>query len=138
MPFIIKESTGDTQYQEPFIEDSLTGSLHLKVDVSTLTTAEVDRFGKIKPGTPLGEDGKKLSGAAGEYVRGVVPEAARLVGANPTNVTLAADTSDPFVAVGVIGVVDRDAVEANLGRVLNAYEIAGFKAAGCKLVLSRF
>ncbi|MBW3636494.1 MAG: hypothetical protein KY445_08530 [Armatimonadetes bacterium] len=138
MPFVIEEKTGAPQYQEPFIEDSLTGSLHVKVDVSTLTVAEVDRFGKIRPGTPLGEDGKRLTGVVGEYVRGVVPEAAQLVAANPTNATLAANTSDPFVGVGVIGVVDRDAVEANLGRVLSAEELAGFAHAKCKLVLSRY
>ena len=136
MPLEISGSTGQKGYTEPFI-GRVDHTLTLKVDVSTLTTAEVDATGKIKPGTPLGENGKLLVGTAGEYVRGVVPEASTLVGANPTNTTLGADTTDPFVAVVVTGVADRDAIEANLGRVLNANEIAGFKAGACKLVLSR-
>lgn len=137
MPYEIQDvAATEPRYQEPFIGDILS-PVQIKVDVSTLTTDEVDAKGRIKPGVALGKDGKRLTGVAGEYVFGVVPEPSKVAAMNPTNVTLAAQTQDYFVAVVRIGVLDRDAAEANLGRVLSAEEIVGFEAAGCKLALSR-
>jgi hypothetical protein len=132
----ISQKTGSSVYR-PVIIGALLASMHVKVDVSTLTTDEVDAKGNIKPGVPLGRDGKKLSGAAGEAVLGVVPEAIKIVPPNPTNSTLAATTDDVFVGVAVIAAVDRDDIEKNLGRALSANEIAGFESGKCKLVLSR-
>lgn len=136
MPMKISQTTGTSVYR-PVIIGALLASIHLKVDISTLTTDEVDAQGNIKPGVPLGRDGKKLSGVAGEAVFGVVPEAVPLVAPNPTNVSLAANTNDVFVGVAVIAAVDRDDIELNLGRALTANEIAGFESGKCKLVLSR-
>ncbi len=135
MPMQIEAESGLTQPRPVFIGDRHT--LTVKVDVSTLTTAEVDAKGNLKAGTSVGRDGKRLTGAAGESVFGVVPEHVKIVPVNPTNTTLAAVINDVFVAVGVTGVCDRDAVEFNLGRVLSAAEIAGFESGKCKVVLSR-
>lgn len=78
-----------------------------------------------------------LTEAAPDVVFGIVPEATPIVAANPTDASLAATTHDVLVAVGVIGVANRDAIETNLGRVLSAAEIAAFESGQCKLVLSR-
>lgn len=106
---------------------------HLLVDVSALTTDEVDAFGCIKPGVPLLKTGLPVTAG---FVYGVVIEATKIVPANPTNGTLAAVTVDPLIAVAVIGLVNRDIAEDNLGRAYTAAEIAGFDLAGSKLGLT--
>jgi hypothetical protein len=135
MPIEISATTGQTQPKPVFIGNRQT--LTVKVDISTLTSNEVDAKGNLKAGTPLGRDGKRLTGVVGEAVFGAVPEHVKIVPANPTNASLAAVTDDVFVAVGVNGIFDRDAAEFNLGRVLTAAEIAGFESGKCKVVISR-
>jgi type 1 fimbria pilin len=111
--------------------------LSVNADISDLTTNEVDENGELKPGVPFKVDGTLCDGTAGEYVFGVVIEPTKIVDPNPTNVSLAANTGAVPVAVGVIGIAQRDVIEDNLGRALSANEIAAFGRAGCHLALSR-
>jgi hypothetical protein len=50
----------------------------------------------------------------------------KIVDENPTNTTLGNDTSDPFIAVAVEGVINRDIAEDNLGRAFTAAELVAF------------
>ena len=123
---------GGESYANPFV-GPINHPAHVKIDVSGLTTAEVDEYGYLKPGLPLTALGARVTAG---FVYGVTIEAVRIVDRNPTNVSLAADTSDPLIAVATIGMVNRDIAEDNLGRAYTAAEIAGFDAAGSKLVLT--
>lgn len=134
MPIAITKTAGTANYGNPFT-NPIEAVEHVKVDVSGLTTDEVDANGYLKPGVPLAKTGI-LVGASPAFVYGVVFEAVKIVPVNPTNTTLGNVTVDPLVAVGVIGSVNRDIAEDNLGRALTANEIAGFDAAGSKIALT--
>jgi hypothetical protein len=107
------------------------------VDISDLTTKEVDSLGYIKPGVPFSKAGDLVGSTVPVY--GVTPESIKLNHATipPTDVSLAADTGTMQVAVGIAGLVNRDIMEDNLGRALTADEIAGFALAGCHVHLTR-
>lgn len=106
-------------------------TVQILIDVSGLTDDEVDQYGYLKPGVPFTKAGVLV--AALGFVYGVTIEAIKVADDNAAP-TLAAAT-DVMVAVGVIGVVNRDAAEEMLGRAYTAAEIAGFDLAGSKLVL---
>ena len=134
MPLSIETTAGGSTYANPFI-GGVDHPAQIKVDVSGLTIDEVDRFGYLKPGVPLAKTGV-LVGASPAFVYGVTFEAQKIVPDNPTNVTLAAVTSDPIITVNTVGHANRDVIEDNLGRALTANEIAGFDAARSKIALS--
>lgn len=123
---------GGEHYANPFV-GPINHPDHVKLDVSTLTTAEVDAYGYLKPGVPLTAAGALVTAG---FVHGVTIEAVRIVSANPTNGTLAADTSDPLIAVARNGLINRDIAEDNLGRAYTAAELAGFVAAGSNFSLT--
>lgn len=132
MPLSITTVAGGTGYGNVFVGPVDTVD-HVKVDVSGLTTDEVDQYGYLKPGVPLSKTGTLVTSG---FVYGVTIEATKIVPNDPTNTTLGAVTADPFVAVCVVGLVNRDILEDNLGRALTSAEIAGFDAAGSKLALT--
>lgn len=136
MPIRIEKKSGGLTHTSPFV-GRMDHPLTVDVDISELTTYEVDVNGNLKPGVPFKEDGTLCDGTSGEYVYGVVIASAKIVDENPTNTSLAANTGTARVAVGVIGVVNRDITEDNLERALTANEIAAFKAAGSLLRLTR-
>jgi hypothetical protein len=103
----------------------------VKVDISGLTTDEVDSLGYLKPGVPFTKAGILVTTG---NVYGVSIEAIKIAADN-ASATLAAAT-DCFVALGTHGLINRDIVEDNLGRVLTAAEIAGM-ADGGALKLTR-
>jgi hypothetical protein len=107
------------------------------LDISDLTTAEVDSLNYVKPGLPLAKAGDTIGNGVPVY--GVVMEATKLKHATvpATDVSLAADTGTMQIAVCTHGIVNRDIVEDNLGRALTADEIAGFALAGSNLHLTR-
>lgn len=114
----------------------------VEVAVAGLTTAEVDIDGKLKPNVPFTVAGALCSGAAGEFVYGVSAEASQIIPRTqnfsaPTNASLAADTRTVPVVVQTIGEVNRDIAEDVLGRRYTANEVAAFRAAGSKFVLTR-
>lgn len=200
-------ATAGQDYSSPFV-----GPVHhtdvVRVDVSALTTNEVDTDGLLKPGVPFKANGLLCSrapglkqaviagGAAGahtvtgiatqdrlvsvhhytpgssstyvdltdeftisdadeidnaggtattsdtlvvtyvseeEYVFGVVMEPVKVATGN-TSALLSAAT-DIDVAVAVIGQVNRDVAEDNLGRAYTANEVLAFKAAASRLRL---
>ncbi len=134
MPLGIETTAGGRAYANPFI-GGVDHPAQIKVDVSGLTTDEVDEFGYLKPGVPLAKTGI-LVGSSPAFVYGVTFEAQKIVAANPTNTTLGADTSDPIITVNTVGHANRDVIEDNLGRALTSDEIAGFDRAGSKIALS--
>lgn len=134
MPIGIESlSTEQTIYGYPFTEILATDEV--RVDISDLTTAEVDADGYLKPGVHLRKTGDVI--AAGNALYGVTIEPVKIVAAGPTDASLAANTGTFPVVVGTIGSVNRDVVEDNLGRALTADEIASYDIAGSKLHLTR-
>jgi hypothetical protein len=136
MPIGITTTTGGTAYASPFV-GPVNHVLHVKVDISGLTTDEVDANGFLKPGVPLNNASPAVLVASG-FVYGVTVEAVKLPLATipPTNTTLGTETADCLVAIATHGIVNRDIAEDNLGRAYAAAEIAGFAAAGSKLSLT--
>ncbi len=120
-----------------FGNDHPEGVTQVLIDISVMTTAEVDAQGMVKPGVPLTQAGILVGAAVAVF--GVTYEPVKrrtqtsIVGAD--NANLAADTADFFIGVITSGTVSRRAIEANLGRVLTANEIAGFDLAPCKIKL---
>jgi hypothetical protein len=131
MPISIKTTAGGTAYASPFV-GAPRDVLHVKVDVSTLTSAEVDSKGYIKPGVPLTIAGA-LIGSSNTARVGIVVEATKVAEAGAT---LSGVTLDPFVAVAFGGTVNRDIIEDNLGRAVSANEIAGLNGIASGIVLS--
>ena len=126
-------SAEDTIYGNPFTEILATDEV--RVDISDLTTAEVDADGYLKPGVHLRKTGDTIG--AGNALYGVTFEPKKIVAAGPTDASLAANTGTFPVVVGTIGSVNRDVVEDNLGRALTADEVASYDIAGSKLHLTR-
>lgn len=122
MPLAITTHAGANAYANPF--KSIAGTAQLKIDVSTLTTDEVDAYGYLKPGVPFYTDGDLV--ATGEYVYGCSINPIKLTADD--NTTLGTDP-DIIITVG-FGILNRDIVIDNLGRALTADELAAFVAAG--------
>src|ERR1043165_9843479 len=116
MPMSITTVAGGTGYGNPFI-GGVNHPAQIKVDVSGLTTDEVDQFGYLKAGVPLTKTGV-LVGADPAFVYGVTFEAQKIVPNSPTNTTLGAVTADPIITVNTVGHINRDVLEDNLGRAL--------------------
>lgn len=137
MPLSIKKTVGDTTYGPVFIGDIL-GMQQVVVDISELTTDEVDADGWLKPGVAFKKDGTLCDGTGGEFVYAVNPEPQnlRMAVIPPTNGTLAADTRLYPLGMGTIGEVNRDIAEDNMGRAYTANELTAFNAAGSMIHLT--
>lgn len=131
MPVRTKQTAGGSAYASPFI-GRVDDVLHVKVDISALTQAEVDANGILKPGVPLTINGL-LIGANNTDRVGVTPYETKIA---DNNTNLAGITADVFVAVAFSGSVNRDVMEDNLGRVLSANEIAGLNGVGSNLTMT--
>lgn len=136
MPIVISNVAEQSTYGHPFVGECLATDV-VVLDISDLTTNEVDADGYVKPGLPLAKAGDTVG--SGVPVYGVTLEPIKLTHATvpPTNASLAADTGTMQIAVGTHGLVNRDICEDNLGRALTADEIAGFALAGSNLHLTR-
>lgn len=132
MPNKITTTSGGETYGHPFV-GPVDHTAAIVVDVSGLGTDEVDSKGYLKPGVPLKKAGVLADATAGEFIYGVVLEATKVADDNVAATLAAAD--DIEVVVGVIGAINQDMVEDNLGRALNANELAAFVAAGCHIAL---
>ncbi len=119
-------------YGNPFVGDR-SAPVHVQVDVSTLTSAEVDANGYLKPGVLLTRGGKLIGADHADEPFGMNPEAVKIADGNTG---LASITNDPFVVVYMKGMVNRDIVEDNLGRALNANELAAIDGEFSQLVLT--
>jgi len=133
MPITIAATASEANsYGNPFVGPAEHRDV-VKVDISDLGSNEVDADGYIKPGLPLAKDGNMVT--AGVPVYGSVMEATKIATGNTDTILDA--TTDCFVAVCTHGVQNRDITEDNLGRALNADEIAGFDLAPCTIKLTR-
>ena len=135
MPITIETTTGGNVHAPVFVGE-IRGTDVVQVDISDLTTKEVDPNGYLKPGVPFDKSGNLVGSAV--PVWGVTIEAIKLSHATipPTDVSLAADTATFPVAVG-FGLCNRDVMEDNLERALTADEIAGFDLAGSNCRITR-
>jgi len=131
MPIAITATTGGDAHAPVFKVGPLDTDV-VKVDVSTLTTSEVDTAGFLKPGVPFLKTGLLVTAGA---VYGVTIESIQVAASNAAGDIAAA--VDPFVTLGTFGTVVRDIAEDVLGRAYTAAEIAGFDVAGSKLHLTR-
>jgi hypothetical protein len=131
MPLSITTTAGGTNYASPFV-GPVNHTLHVKVDISGLTNAEIDSSGYLKPGVPLTSAGVLVT--TGVAVYGVTVEAVKILADNASG-TIAAGT-DCFVAIATHGIVNRDIAEDNLARAYTSDEIAGFALAGSTLKLT--
>jgi hypothetical protein len=132
MPISIQKTTGGLAHAPVFVGEILATDA-VKVDISALSSNEIDANGYLKPGVPFQKSG--LLVAADTPVFGVTIEAIKIADGNA-----AGDISgavDCFVAVGTHGVINRDIAEDVLGRAYTAAEIAGFALAGSNLHLTR-
>jgi hypothetical protein len=137
MPMFTSSTAGADVYA-PVFTNAVLGLQQVNVDVSELTTDEVDADGYLKPGAAFKKDGTVADGTGGEFIYAVNPEPQFLGHTTipPTNVSLAADTRTVSLGMGTIGEVNRDIAEDNLGRAYNANELAAFNAAGSMIHLT--
>lgn len=135
MPLRIENTAGGLAHSPVFVGE-IRGSDSVVLDISDLTTKEVDAAGYLKPGVPLSKAGDLVGN--GVAVWGVTIEPIKIPHATipPTDVSLAADTGTCPVVVG-FGLVNRDVAEDNLGRAYTADEIAGFDLAGSNCRITR-
>lgn len=137
MPIAVTNVSAVTAYGNPIIGKA--GMLkHIKVDLSGLTSDEVDADGYLKPGVVLKESaglGILVGGTAAPIF--VVPEATKLNVVTPTTTTtLSSETGDHMIGVAGAGLVNRDVAEDNMGRAYTANELTSFVTAGTHLAIT--
>jgi len=115
----------------PFV-GPINHTVVITVDVSTLTTAEVDANGYLKPGVILQQNGDLVSGAS-QIAYGAVVEATKVAADNSA---LGGVTDDVQVAVALFCLINRDILEDSLGRALSANELAAVDAAGSHVAIT--
>jgi hypothetical protein len=135
MPMHVKSTAAVSTYDPVFLGEILAMEQVL-VDVSELTTDEVDADGWLKPGVPFKQDGTLADGSGHIYAVNPEPQNLHLATIPPTNGTLAADTKTYPLGMGTMGTVNRDIIEDNLGRALTANELTAFATAPCKINLT--
>ena len=133
MPLKVSTTTGTTGYGHPIVGKA-QGLLQVVVDISELTTAEVDADGFLKPGVMFKSDGTQPDGSG--FVYGVNPEPIKIVDYVPTDVLLAADTDTIPVGCVTGGILNRDIIEDNLGRSLTGNEVTALGTAGSQFTLT--
>lgn len=134
MPASITRTSSDELYASPYQTGADGNNVHVKVDVSALTTREVDTNGYLKPGVPLVQATGLLPTLAGDVIV-AVEEEVKIASGN-TAAILSAITNDPFVACRVFGTVNHDMLASVLGAELTAGEKAAFNGAGSSLRLT--
>ena len=116
MPIEFTSTAGGTGYIDIRVAGDVHGIHQGLVDVSEVTGVD-DADGYLPPGLPLTATGDPVG--VGEDAYGVIgPEAVKVGGA------------DHFANMIFSGVLNRDAIEDNLGRALTADELAGI-ISGC-------
>jgi hypothetical protein len=131
----VKKTAGTTTYAPVFLGEILAMEQVL-VDVSELTTDEVDADGWLKPGVPFKQDGTLADGSGHIYAVNPEPQNLHLATVPPTNTSLGNDTKTYPLGMGTMGTVNRDVIEDNLGRALTADELTAFATAPCKINLT--
>jgi hypothetical protein len=137
MPLLTRTlTTGGTVYADPFV--GVPGpAAHVKIDLSGLTTSEVDSLGNLKPGVPLTSAGVLVGSSGIAHIVINEPTPLNLGTIPPTNTTLGSETGDHLVAGPISGYLNLDIIEDNLGRALTSDEKAGLDTiAGSRFRLS--
>lgn len=133
MPIAISTNAAGTGYANPLV-GPVDHTAHVKVDLSTLTTYEVDADGYLKPGVVLTSGGTLPGGVAGA---GTATSAA--VSGNTGNGTMGTVTVsdgakegvyslvviEPGSNVGQFAVYDPDGVFVSKGTVASAFSAGG-------------
>lgn len=137
MPIGITAVAGGTGYASPFV-GPIDHTLHVKLDLSTLTTAEVDADGYLKPGLPVALSTGNLGTRIGvEALAGTAVAAA--VAGNTGNGTMGAVTvsagakagvytltiTEPAANAGAFVVEDPDGINIGNGDVAAAFSAGG-------------
>jgi hypothetical protein len=125
MPLTTKvtAAAGDS-VESPFV-GPVDHSDTVRLDVSVLSSDEIDENGYMKPGVPLLQTGVLVSAPA-QVIYGVVIEPVKVADGNAAGDISGATDID--VAVATICQVNRAIIEDNLGRVLSADELSAFGA----------
>lgn len=132
MPIKVSQpAAADSVYGSPF-RGTVNHTAQIAVNLTALTNAEIDAKGYLKPGLPLSAAGALVGAAVPVF--GVTIEAIKVANGNAA-ADIAAASAAYQLTVATIGQVSRPVMEANLGRVLSANEIAGFGLAPCTLKL---
>lgn len=120
MPLSVTSTAGGTAYVD--VRVGTGHAIHQVTADVTDAAADIDADGNIPVGLPLKADGTLADGTTDEAIFGVVgPEPADGSANGPVNCFLD-------------GALNRDAIEDNLGRALNANEVAALAGGGFKLV----
>jgi len=127
-------TTAGEVHPNPFL-GPVNHTVGVLVDVSTLTTDEVDDYGYIKPGVLIQQNGDAITAAA-QVAYGAVVEPVKVAPAGSDNTALAAITTDVEVAVGLWVLLNRDVLEDILGRALDANELAAVDLAGSHVAIT--
>jgi hypothetical protein len=117
MPIKVSETSGGAIRPSVFLVQPRQ-VIQVKVDVSALSNTQVDADGYLKRGTVLTINGV-VPPAATAHRTGIVIEDVKL---GETYAEAIAAT-DPFIALGMDGVANRDVMEDNLERALTTDEI---------------
>lgn len=129
---ITQPAAADDVHSLPFI-----GPIHhtaqIAINVTTLTSAEIDADGYLKPGVPFQANGTLITAAA-QVVFGVSIEPIQVAAGNTAPQIAAADSSFQ-IALATIAQINRAAAEDILGRAYTANEVAGFALAGSLIKL---
>lgn len=123
-------TTGGEVHSSPFI-GPINHTVAIRVDVSTLTSVEVDANGWLKPGILLLQAGTPVTGAA-QVIYGAVVEPVKLA----DDVAGLASAPDVDVSVALFCLLNRDILEDIMGRALSANELAAVAAAGSHVALT--
>lgn len=133
MPMRVTSTAGGEVHPNPFV-GPINHTVGIRVDVSTLTTAEVDADGYIRPGVLLKENGALADATANETIYGAVVEATKIADDNVAGTLAAAD--DVEVPVAMFVLINRDILEDSLGRAVSANELAALARGGSHVVLT--
>jgi len=132
MPISKATLLSSTQAYAPVFDGEIDHSAQIPINVTALTTAEVDSAGYLKPGVPFAKDGTTVG--ATDTVFGVSIEPIKVATGNSAGALSAASAAFE-IGLGIAGVVKKALAETNLGRSYTADEIAGFAKAGCQITL---
>lgn len=127
---VTNPAAADQVYANPFV-GPVNHTAQIQVNVTALTSAEIDAKGYLKPGVPFLLTGALVTAGA---VFGVTMEPIKVANGNAAGDISAASAAFEL-AVGTIGQINRAVAEDNLGRAYTTAEIAGFALAGSTLKL---
>jgi hypothetical protein len=116
--------------ESPFV-GPFDHTVSVPVDLSALTNKEIDRNGYLKPAVPLTKAGILVTAGA---VYGVTIEPIKVAADNADATIAALGTVD--IAIALDAQINQDIAEDILERAYTAAELAGFVAAGSRLILS--